>query len=54
VASLIAQGKTNREIADELVLSTRTVEKHAANIMMKLGLASRAQIVRWAMEHDLK
>jgi len=54
VAALIARGKTNHEIAGELVLSTRTVEKHAGNILAKLGLTSRAQIVRWAMQHDLK
>jgi predicted ATPase/DNA-binding CsgD family transcriptional regulator len=53
VAALIAQGKTNREIAQELVLSKRTVEKHAANILSKLGLTSRAQIVRWAIEIGL-
>lgn len=53
VAALIAQGKTNREIAQELVLSRRTVEKHTANILFKLGLTSRAQIVRWVMETSL-
>lgn len=53
VAALIGQGKSNREIADGLVLSTRTVEKHVANILSKLGLASRTQIVRWAIEHGL-
>jgi len=53
VAGLVAQGKSNREIAEALVLSTRTVEKHVANILAKLGLTSRAQIVRWAMEHEL-
>jgi non-specific serine/threonine protein kinase len=53
VAALIAWGKTNREIADELVLSTRTVEKHAANILSKLGLSSRTQIVHWAIGHGL-
>ncbi len=50
---LIAWGKTNREIAQELVLSKRTVEKHAANILSKLGLTSRAQVVRWAIEKGL-
>jgi predicted ATPase/DNA-binding NarL/FixJ family response regulator len=54
VVALIERGLLNREIADELVLSTRTVEKHVANILSKLGLANRAQIVRWAMEHDWK
>ena len=53
VVTLIAQGKTNGEIASELVLSKRTVEKHVANILSKLELTSRAQIVRWAMEHHL-
>jgi len=53
VAALIARGKTNREIAQELVLSKRTVEKHAANILSKLGLTSRSQIVRWAIEKGL-
>jgi predicted ATPase/DNA-binding CsgD family transcriptional regulator len=54
VAALVAQGRSNREIANKLVLSTRTVEKHVANILSKLGLDSRTQIVRWAVEHDLK
>ncbi|MCB8983535.1 MAG: hypothetical protein H6659_06910 [Ardenticatenaceae bacterium] len=50
VAALIAQGKSNGEIAAELVLSKRTVEKHIANILFKLSLTSRAQLVRWAIE----
>jgi DNA-binding CsgD family transcriptional regulator len=53
VAALIARGKTNNDIAEELVLSKRTVEKHAANILSKLGLTNRSQIVRWALEHGL-
>jgi len=53
VVTLIAEGKSNGEIASELVLSKRTVEKHIANILSKLELTSRAQIVRWAMEHHL-
>jgi len=53
VARLIVQGKTNREIAEELVLSKRTVEKHVANILSKLGLTSRSQIVRWMLENNL-
>lgn len=54
IASLIARGLSNGEIADELVLSKRTVEKHVANILSKLALTSRAQIVRWAMENGLR
>jgi predicted ATPase/DNA-binding CsgD family transcriptional regulator len=53
VVALIAQGKSNGEIAGALVLSKRTVEKHIANILSKLGLTSRAQIVRWAIEDGL-
>jgi predicted ATPase/DNA-binding NarL/FixJ family response regulator len=50
VAALIERGLSNREIANELVLSRRTVEKHVANILSKLGFTNRAQIVRWAIE----
>src|SRR5262249_3662002 len=47
VAMLIAQGRSNGEIADELVVSKRTVESHIANILSKLSFTNRAQIVRW-------
>jgi non-specific serine/threonine protein kinase len=53
VVALIAQGMSNREIADELVLSKRTVEHHIAHILSKLGFTNRAQIVRWAIENGL-
>jgi len=53
VAVLIAQGKTNAAIAAELVVSKRTVESHIANILSKLGVTNRAQIVRWAIETGL-
>jgi predicted ATPase/DNA-binding CsgD family transcriptional regulator len=53
VAALIARGHSNGEIASELVVSKRTVEKHIANILSKLALTSRAQIVRWAIEQGL-
>jgi non-specific serine/threonine protein kinase len=53
VVFLIAKGRSNREIAAELVLSPRTVEKHVANILSKLSFTSRSQIVRWAVEHGL-
>jgi len=52
VAAHIAQGKTNGEIAAELVLSKRTVEKHVAHILAKLGLVHRAQIVRWVIDAE--
>jgi len=53
IAALIGQGKTNGEIASELVLSKRTIETHVSNILSKLGLSSRAQIMRWAIDHKL-
>jgi DNA-binding NarL/FixJ family response regulator len=53
VAALIAQGKTNREIADTLVVGVRTVETHISNILFKLGYTSRAQIASWATEKGL-
>ena len=53
VAALIAQGKSNREIADELVISAATAERHVANILSKLGLSSRTQIAVWAVEKGL-
>lgn len=53
VAAHIARGRTNRAIADELVVSERTVEAHVANILLKLGFASRSQIAAWAVEHGL-
>ena len=50
---LLARGNTNRQIADLLGLSVRTVENHRANLMGKLGLASRVELVNYAEEHDL-
>lgn len=54
VAALIAQGKSNREIADALVLSERTVEGHVGNILNKLGFHARTQIATWATQQGLK
>ena len=53
VVALIAQGKSNREIADELVVSYRTVETHVGTILSKLAFSSRAQIAVWAVEVGL-
>jgi predicted ATPase/DNA-binding CsgD family transcriptional regulator len=53
VAARIAQAKSNREIAQELVVSERTVETHVANILNKLGFTSRAQIRKWARDKGL-
>jgi two-component system, NarL family, response regulator NreC len=53
VLRLLARGNTNRQIADLLGLSVRTVENHRANLMGKLGLVSRVELVSYAEEHDL-
>ena len=53
VTALIAQGKTNRAIAEQLVLSERTVEGHVTNILTKLGCTTRTQIATWAIEKGL-
>jgi two-component system response regulator NreC len=53
VLRLIAQGYTNRQMADTLSLSVRTVETHRANVMSKLGLNSRVELVHYAKEHGL-
>ena len=53
VTRFLSQGKSNREIAEKLVLSERTVENHVGNILTKLGFTSRAQIAVWAVEKDL-
>jgi two-component system, NarL family, response regulator NreC len=53
VLRLIALGHTNAEIADQLFLSVRTVESHRAHIQQKLGLTTRSELVRYALEHDL-
>jgi DNA-binding NarL/FixJ family response regulator len=47
VAVLVADGRSNREIAQHLVISTRTVDGHVAKIMSKLGVRTRAQIAAW-------
>lgn len=53
VAALIGQGKSNSEIAAELVLGKRTVETHVSHILTKLRLSNRAQIMLWAIDHGL-
>jgi DNA-binding CsgD family transcriptional regulator/tetratricopeptide (TPR) repeat protein len=53
VASLVAQGKSNREIAASLVMSERTAEVHVSNILGKLDFTTRSQIAAWAVEKGL-
>ena len=46
IALLVTAGRTNREIAEQLVLSTRTIEAHLRNIFGKLGVRSRVELTR--------
>ncbi len=53
VLRLIALGHTNNEIAENLFLSVRTVESHRAHIQQKLGLTSRSELVRYAIDRGV-
>ena len=53
VLTLLALGHTNHEIAKQLFISVRTAEAHRAHILRKLGLASRAELVRYAIANGL-
>ena len=53
VAALVALGFSNRQIADELHLSERTVETHVRQILHKLVLVSRTQLAAWVVEQRL-
>jgi two-component system response regulator NreC len=53
VLRLIALGHTNSEVAAQLYLSVRTVESHRAHIQQKLQLQTRAELVRYALDHGL-
>jgi DNA-binding NarL/FixJ family response regulator len=48
VARLVAEGLTNRQIADRLVISERTAQNHVQHILTKLGFTTRSQIAAWA------
>ncbi|WP_062996836.1 protein kinase domain-containing protein [Nocardia mikamii] len=52
VAGLVARGLTNRQIAAELVISSRTADGHVEHILTKLGFTSRAQIAAWVAENN--
>jgi two-component system response regulator NreC len=53
VLRLMALGHTNREIGEQLDLSVRTVETHRAHIQQKLGLTTRPELTRYALQHGL-
>ena len=53
IAAYVAQGWTNQQMADALIVSRRTVESHISHILGKLGLTTRAQVAVWATQHGL-
>lgn len=53
VVKLVAEGHTSREIADMLVISEKTVERHRANILEKLGMRDRVELTRYAIRRGL-
>ena len=53
VLTLIAQGLSNNEIADQLVISAKTVDRHRENIMRKLNLHNRVDLVKYALRKGL-
>jgi DNA-binding NarL/FixJ family response regulator len=53
VVQLIAEGRTNKQVADALSISQKTVETHRAVIMRKLNLSSSADLVRYAIRNKL-
>ena len=53
IIRLLAEGKTNKEIAAQLGIAVRTVETHRSRIMLKLGFHSLAELIHYAMRHGL-
>jgi ATP/maltotriose-dependent transcriptional regulator MalT len=53
VIQLVATGRTNREIARQLSISERTVDRHVSNILLKLNLPTRSAATAYAFQHDL-
>jgi len=51
IARLVALGRSNREVAEELVVGIRTVETHLEHIFRKLAVQSRAEVAVWASQH---
>ena len=53
ILMLIAQGKSNQEIADELFITLKTVKTHVSNILAKLDVDDRTQAAIYAFQHGL-
>jgi DNA-binding NarL/FixJ family response regulator len=52
VVQFVARGMANREIAEELQVSQRTIESHVSNMLGKTGLHNRTELARWAIENN--
>jgi two-component system, NarL family, response regulator NreC len=53
IIRLLAEGKSNKEISALLQITVRTVETHRAKIMLKLGIHSLAELIHYAMRHEI-
>jgi DNA-binding NarL/FixJ family response regulator len=53
IVSLIVAGQSNRQIANSLIISERTVENHVSSTLARLGLETRAQVAVWAVQNGL-
>lgn len=53
VVQFVARGMANREIAEELNVSQRTIESHVSNMLGKTGLHNRTELARWALENNM-
>ncbi|MBD2019634.1 response regulator transcription factor [Leptolyngbya sp. FACHB-36] len=53
VVQYVARGMANREIAEELNVSQRTIESHVSNMLGKTGLHNRTELARWALENNM-
>jgi DNA-binding NarL/FixJ family response regulator len=53
ILKLVAEGHSSREIAETLVISVKTVERHRANILEKLGMRDRVELTRYAIRRGL-
>ncbi|HWF72410.1 MAG TPA: response regulator transcription factor, partial [Solirubrobacteraceae bacterium] len=53
IVKLIAESQSNQQIAEALVISVKTVERHRANILEKLGMHDRVQLTRYAIRRGL-
>jgi DNA-binding NarL/FixJ family response regulator len=53
VVNLVAQGKSNKEISQDLGVSQRTIESHVSNMLNKTGLHNRTELSRWAIQNEL-